>query len=159
MGTDNQNSQEDATTTTEDKTFTQAEVNSFLKKEKEKLLAKYEGFEDFKAKAEKLDEIEAANKTELEKANEEVEKLRKQLDEIKTAETVRAVRENVAKETGIPAHLLTGKTKEECEAQAAAIADFAKPAPYPTVKDGGEINNIGKSTTRQQFADWTEKVF
>ena len=159
MGTDNQNSQENATTTTEDKTFTQAEVNSFLKKEKEKLLAKYEGFEDFKAKAEKLDEIEAANKTELEKANEEVEKLRKQLDEIKTAETVREVRENVAKETGIPAHLLTGETKEECEAQAAAIADFAKPAPYPAVKDGGEINNIGKSTTRQQFAEWSSKVF
>lgn len=157
MGTDNQNSQDNATI--EDKTFTQAEVNSFLKKEKEKMLAKYEGFEDFKAKAEKLDEIEAANKSELEKANEEVEKLKKQLDEIKTAETVREIRENVAKETGIPAHLLTGKTKEECEAQAAAIADFAKPAPYPAVKDGGELNNIGKSTTRQQFADWTSKVF
>ena len=68
-------------------------------------------------------------------------------------------REEVAKETGIPAHLLTGATEEECKAQAAAIADYAKPSPYPAIKDAGEVNNVGKVTTRQQFAEWSNKVF
>ena len=156
MGTDNQNSQE---TATEEKTFTQAEVNSFLKKEKEKMLAKYEGFEDYKAKAEKLDEIEAANKSELDKANEKAERLEKELNAIKEAEKLREIKETVAKETGIPAHLLTGATEEECKAQAAAIAEYAKPTPYPAVKDGGEISNMNKTSTRQQFAEWTNQVF
>ena len=156
MGTDNQNSQEEVT---QEKTFSQAELDAVVKDRLKREREKYADFDALKAKAEKFDELEAANKSELEKANEEVEKLKKELTEIKTAETVREIRESVAKETGIPAHLLTGKTEEECKAQALAIADFAKPAPYPVVKDGGEINNIGKSTTRQQFADWTSKVF
>ena len=75
------------------------------------------------------------------------------------AESIREIREEVAKETGIPAHLLTGATEEECKAQAAAIADYAKPAPYPAVKDAGEVNDVGKVTTRQQFAEWSNKVF
>ena len=156
MGTDNQNSQGEVT---QEKTFSQAELDAVVKDRLKREREKYADFDALKAKAEKFDELEAVNKSELEKANEEVEKLKKELTEIKTAETVREIRESVAKETGIPAHLLTGKTEEECKAQAAAIADFAKPAPYPVVKDGGEINNIGKSTTRQQFADWTSKVF
>ena len=27
------------------------------------------------------------------------------------------------------------------------------------VKDAGEVNNVGKATTRQQFAEWSNKVF
>ena len=147
------------TVTESEKTFTQSEVNNLIAERIGRERAKYEGYEDFKAKAERLDEIEAANKTELEKANERAAALEKELSEIKEAESLRLIREDVAKNTGIPAHLLTGKTKEECEAQATAIADFAKPAPYPTVKDAGEINNVGKPSTREQFAEWTEKVF
>lgn len=147
------------TVTESEKTFTQSEVNNIIAERIGRERAKYEGYEDFKAKAERLDEIEAANKTELEKANERAAALEKELSEIKEAESLRLIREDVAKNTGIPAHLLTGKTKEECEAQATAIADFAKPAPYPTVKDAGEINNVGKPSTREQFAEWTEKVF
>ena len=77
---------------------------------------------------------------------------------MKKAESIREIREEVAKETGIPAHLLTGATEEECKAQAAAIADYAKPSPYPAIKDAGEVNNVGKATTRQQFADWASKM-
>lgn len=141
------------------KTFTQEEVNNIIAERIGRERAKYEGFEELKAKAEKLDEIEAANKSELEKANEKAAKLESELKAIKEAEAVRGIRENVAKETGIPANLLTGNTKEECEAQAAAIADFAKPAPYPVIKDGGELNNVGKSSTKQQFEEWTKQVF
>ena len=119
MGTDNQNSQEEVT---QEKTFSQAELDAVVKDRLKREREKYADFDALKAKAEKFDELEAANKSELEKANEEVEKLKKELTEIKTAETVREIRESVAKETGIPAHLLTGKTEEECKAQASAIS-------------------------------------
>ncbi len=157
MGTDNQNSQENVTP--EPKTFTQEEVNSFLAKDRKQMAEKYADYEALKEKASRLDEIEAANKSELEKATEKATRLESELKAIKEAEAIRGIREEVAKNTGIPAHLLTGNTKEECEAQATAIADFAKPAPYPSIKDGGEINNVGKPTTRQQFAEWTNQIF
>lgn len=145
--------------TATEKTFTQDEVNGIIAERISRERAKYEGYEDFKAKAEKLDEIEAANKTELEKANERAAQLESELKTIKEAEKLRTIREEVAKETNIPVHLLTGTTKEECEEQATAIAEFAKPSPYPAVKDGGEVSNVNKTSTRQQFAEWTSKVF
>lgn len=52
----------------EQKSFTQEQVNAILAEEKRKTLAKFEGFDDLKAKAAKFDEIEAQNATELEKA-------------------------------------------------------------------------------------------
>ena len=158
MGTDNQNSQDKATPQ-EPRVFTQEEVNSFLAKDRKQMTEKYADYEALKEKASRLDEIEAANKSELEKANEKAAKLETELKAIKEAEKIREIRESVAKETGIPANLLTGTTEEECKTQAAAIADFAKPSPYPVIKDGGEINNVGKPSTRQQFEEWTKQVF
>ena len=139
----------------EEKKFTQEEVNSFFNKRYGELMAKVNEYEE---KAKKFDEMEEANKTELQKALEKAEKLETELSGLKKAESIREIREEVAKETGIPAHLLTGATEEECKAQAAAIADYAKPSPYPAIKDAGEVNNVGKATTRQQFADWASKM-
>lgn len=156
MGTDNQNSQE---TKEEPKTFTQEEVNSFLAKDRKQMAEKYADYEDLKAKAAKYDEAQEANKSELQKATERANALEAELNSLKEAEKVRTIRESVAEKTKVPAHLLTGNTVEECEKQAAAIADFAKPPSYPAVKDGGEVNNVGNLSTRQQFAEWTEKVF
>lgn len=52
----------------EPKMLTQEQVNAILAEEKRKTLARFEGFEDLKAKAEKFDQIEAQNASELEKA-------------------------------------------------------------------------------------------
>ena len=144
---------------TQNRTFSQDEVNAIVGKRLAEEKGKYADYEDLKAKAAKFDEAEEASKSELQKATERAAALEQELNGMKQAETVRNIRENVAKETGIPANLLTGTTEEECKAQAAAIADFAKPAPYPTVKDGGEVNNVSKPTTRQQFAEWSQQIF
>lgn len=158
-------SENNATVPTQDngenqnRTFTQDEVNAIVGKRLAEEKGKYSDYEDLKAKAAKYDEVEEANKSELQKVTERAAALENELNSMKEAETVRNIRESVAKETGIPAHLLTGSTKEECETQAAAIADYAKPTPYPAVKDAGEINNVGKQTTRQQFAEWSQQVF
>lgn len=157
---------ENATVTTQEtngesqnRTFSQEEVNAIVGKRLAEEKGKYADYEDLKAKAAKFDEAEEANKSELQKVTERAAALEAEVKSMKQAEEVRSIRENVAKETGIPAHLLTGTTEEECKVQAAAIADFAKPAPYPTIKDGGEVNNVGKPSTRQQFAEWTNSIF
>jgi hypothetical protein len=76
--------------------------------------AKYADYDDVKSKAAKLDDIEAANKSELQKANERAEAA-----ERKAAETEsKALRATVAAAKGVPASSITGTTKEELEASA-----------------------------------------
>lgn len=145
-------------TTEAPKTFTQQEMDAIIADRLKRERSKYEGFEDYKAKALKFDEIEAANKSELDKAHERVSALESELKGLKRAEEIRAIRTKVANETGIPAGsvtLITGETEEECMEQAKAILSIAKPSGYPAVKDGGELNGtVGKGSTKQQFADW-----
>lgn len=103
-------------------------------------------------------QLDAAPKPEtvaqLKEALEKVSGLENELNGMKMANSLRDLRETVAKATGVPANLLTGTTDEECRAQADAILAFAKPAGYPTVPDGGEVNKISTPTTAQQFAEW-----
>lgn len=151
--------QEIATKENEPKTFTQDEVNGIVNDRLARERKKYEGIdlEALKSKAAKFDEMEEANKTELEKANEKVKKLQLELDGIKKEGELNAMREKVAKEIGIPVNLLNGKTEEECREQAEAIKAYATPNGYPTVRDGGEPQNIPKSSARSDFEAWAAK--
>lgn len=139
------------------KTFTQEELDRIVGERLTRERAKYPDYEEMKAKAARLDELEEANKTELEKANEMAERYKKELDALKNAESIRTIREKVAKEMEIPVNLLTSDTEEGCKEQAAAIKAFAKPG-YPKVKDGGEPQNTHGQTTREQFADWVNNM-
>jgi hypothetical protein len=143
----------------EERHFTQAELDKVVADRLARERQKYEGFAELKEKAAKYDELEAASKTELQKATEKAEKLEKELNALKKAEEVRAIRAKVAKEEGIPEHLLTGETEEACVEQAKAINAYANPNAYPVLKDGGEVQNVVKGGTKQQFADWAEKAF
>ena len=133
-------------------TFTQEDVNRMIQKR----VAKYADYEALKEKAAKLDELEEANKTELQKATERAEELEKQLEALKTAELIRTVRDEVSQATGVPAGLLTAETKEDCEEQARQILTFAKKPAYPQVKDAGEAGGNTKKATRDQFAEWLD---
>lgn len=144
--------------TQENKTFTQEEVNSIVQERLFKERKKYEGFDEIKAKADKFDEMEEASKTELQRANDRVKTLETELNALKAENEVKAIREKVSQATSIPTNLLTGTTEEECLAQAQAIRAFANPS-YPEVKDAGEVVNIGKPTTRDQFNQWAAEAF
>lgn len=146
------------TTQTEERTFTQAELNAIVQKRLGEQASKYENYEELKEKAQKFDEIEEQSKSELQKANERADALAKELDGMKRANTVREIREEVASELGVPARLLNGTTKEECEAQAKDILNFAKPNAYPSVPDAGEVRSTGTGNTRDQFANWFEDI-
>jgi hypothetical protein len=154
MGTETNTNQE--VTTTQSvlaKTFTQADVDRIVTKR----LSDFADYDELKAKAEKFDEAEEASKSELQKAIDKANKLQSELDNLNKQNTIRQVRDEVSNITGVPASLLTGSTKEECEAQAKAIAEYkaqTAPAAYPTVKDGGDPQLNVKKSTRDQFADW-----
>ena len=145
-------------TTPEEKTFTQEELNAIVADRLSREKAKYEGFDELKAKAEKYDELEEANKSELQKASERVASLEAELESVRKNEEIRAIRDKVATETGVPANLLTADTEEACTEQANAIKEYATPT-YPNVRDAGELTGTSKVDTRTQFAQWAEQAF
>jgi chromosome segregation ATPase len=105
----------------------------------------------------KLAEMENTG-TALQEAIDRANGLQSELDSMKAAETLRLTREEVAKSIGVPAHLLTAETKEDCEAQAKQILEFAKPSKYPSVPDGGEPIGNPQKATRDQFAEYFNEV-
>ena len=143
----------------ETKTFTQAELDAIVQDRVKRERSKYEGFEDFKAKAQKFDEQEEANKTELQKAQERAEELEAKLKKKEHEETIRQMKKQVAEEFKVPADLLTGETEDDCRTQAQAIMSFATSQGYPTVNDGGESNPVNKKATRDQFAEYVSQLF
>lgn len=141
-----------------DRTFTQAEVDAIVGERLARDRAKYADYDDIKAKADKFDQMEEKNKSELQKAIERGDKLQTELDAIKNANAIRDIRSKVAEETGVPASLITAETEEDCKNQARAILDFSKPGSYPNVRDGGEVQNKGKPSTKQQFEEWLNQT-
>lgn len=141
-----------------ERTFSQADVDNVVSERLKRERAKYSDYEELKAKAAKLDEIEEANKTELQKATERATELETELNGLKKANEIRSIRDKVSNETGVPVNLLTGEDEESCAAQAKEILAFAKPTGYPPVKDGGEVSNISGRTPRESFSDWFGEI-
>lgn len=138
----------------EERTFTQSELNAIVADRLSDIKEKYSDYDDLKAKATKFDEAEEASKSELQKMTEARDALQIQLDGLKKQQAVMDARNKVAESKGVPAHLLTGETEEDCNAQADAILAFAKKPDYPTVKDGGEVTPPTKKSAEDSFKDW-----
>lgn len=153
----NQEINAEETIAEEQRTFTQAEVDVIVGERLKRERGKYADYDALKEKADKLDAMEEANKTALEKATEKAAALQSELDSIKKANDLRTMREKIAEETGVPASLITAETEEDAKKQAESILSFAKPA-YPSVRDGGEVRVSGGKTTRQQFVEWFNKL-
>ena len=93
-----------------------------------------------KAKAARLDDLEAQNKTEAERAAERLAAAEKRAAELEA----KANRAEVAASKGIPAELLTGSTVEELEASADALIKFKEAA---TASRGHVAPNEGRGET------------
>ena len=90
-----------------------------------------------KGAAEKLAQIEEANKTEFEKAKERAEKAESESKKLKAEIERRQIIEQVASDTGVSTSVLSrmiGDTEEEISANAAAVK--AAVPNYPSVKAG-----------------------
>ena len=127
-----------------EKTFTQAEMDSIIEGRLAREHEKYADYDSLKEKAGKYDEMQEQSK----KANEKANALQEQLDQLKKDGTVRQAREKVAKDTSVPVELLTGEDEETCKKQAEAILKFAKPKSYPGTK-----GNKGKTTEYHEKDD------
>ena len=99
------------------------------------LAAQKEAMKELKAKASRLDAIEEANKTELEKQQARADVAEKALadkteadDKAKAdrdaADALKIIRDEVAKAKDVPASALRGSTKEELETHADELLEF-----------------------------------
>ena len=124
----------------EQKTFTQSEVDDIVKKRLSRVKSEVPSdYEELKSKAQKFDELEEANKTELEKATEELAKLKSDIAKRDAQDKLRAIKAQVAKDTGVPADLISGNTEDEMKAFAEKVAEFAKKDSAPTLDHAGEF--------------------
>ena len=150
--------QEKATSEVQERTFTQSELDAIIGDRLARVKEKYADYELLKGKANKLDEIEEASKTELQKATERAEAAETELSQLKQANEIKEMREKVAKETGVPVNLITGSTEDECMEQANGIKAFAVPSGYPSVRDAGEPHIMSKRTARDEFSAWANAM-
>lgn len=101
----------------------QEQLNKLVGDRIQRERAKFGDYDDLRAKAAKLDEIEAANKSELERATEAAQAVAAERDQAKAE----ALRLRVAVEHGISlddaALFLTGQDEDTIRAQAKRLAD------------------------------------
>lgn len=136
----NKETQPEKTEETEGKTFTQEEVDALIKKRLARAKSDVPSdYEELKEKATKFDEIQTANKTELEKANEELGRLRADIAKRDETARIQKLKDEVSKETGVPVSLISGTTKEEMETFAKSVAEYAKKDSAPVLKKSGKF--------------------
>lgn len=146
-----QGTESQAVETTEkpERTFTQEEVNKIVSDRLKRESAKH---------AEEVATKSSEANTELEETKAKMAALESQLAEMTKNNEVRAMKERVSSETGVPVSLLTAETEEACKAQAEGILAFSgTKAKYPTTKDGGETTPPTSSTKEEILAIKNEK--
>ena len=127
---------------------TQEDLNKVIAERVKREREKYANHAELEAKAKKLDEIEEANRTELDKANARADAAEKERDQIRSDK----LRLEVASKHGITGDyldLLTGTSEEELEAKAIKVAALipAETTTEPTGIRELHVAAEGKSPT------------
>ena len=135
----------------EPKSFTQEQVDQIVEKRLAKERGKYKDYDELKSKAMKLDEMENAGKSEIDKLKESNAALRKQIDDAAAEKQHAEWVSEVAKDKDVPAELLRGGSKEELEAH----ADLLRAALHPASKPPRVKNQTG-SPSHQNNKDAEE---
>ena len=99
----------------------QEDLNRVIGERINSVKAKFADYDDLKAKASRLDEIEQASKSELEKAQERIAELEGSVSQAQRAALVT----RIASEEGVIPEVLHGDTEEEMRAAAARIKEWA----------------------------------
>lgn len=136
----------------EPKSFTQEQVDQIVEKRLAKERGKYKDYDELKTKAMKLDEMENAGKSELDKLKESNAALRKQIDDAAAEKQHAEWVSEVAKDKDVPAELLRGGSKEELEAH----ADLLRAALHPASKPPQVNNQTGSPSYQNNNKDAEE---
>lgn len=99
------------------------------------------------AKAKRLDEIEEANKSELERARDAQAKAEKEAEEAKRSQLLY----QIASETGVPANLIKGTNEDELRQSAQDIQEFAKSQKPNIPVDQGGAASGSKTVTKESI--------
>ena len=131
-----------------ERTFTQDEVNAIVQERLKKERAKYEGYDEAKARAEEADGL-----------SERLEALTKERDELAAEKARRELVDKVAADTGLPRELVAAlsATDEEGLASQAELVRSQIPAHPARTDDGGGAAAAPRSTA-QMFADSIEDM-
>lgn len=132
------------------RTLTQAELDRIIEERLARERKKYADYDELKAKAAKLDEYEAASKSDLEKAAEKAAAAEKRAEQAE----LKLLRYEVAFDKGLTpaqAKRLVGSSREELEADADEILE-AFPTqggvtPPPSRKPAAELQGGGDPTS------------
>lgn len=89
--------------------------------------AKFSDYSELKTKAARLDEIEEANQSELEKLQSKLAKAEAKVADFELTAQVNAWKAQVSEETGIPVKALAGNTLEEIQAHGETLAELMAP--------------------------------
>lgn len=134
--------------------YTQAEIDEIVAKRVARVRKQYGDYEDMKKKAAKLDEIEAANKSELEKLTERNQQLAAQLAEREHAALIQAA----CIKHGVPADymdLVTGTDEDSIDKAAEKVARLAsasaKPPKGPSGTEGQHPQSNGTPDLDEQI--------
>ena len=143
-----------------ERVFTQAEMDAIIGDRLNRERSKYADYDDLKAKAAKLDELEEAGKTELEKTSEALAAVTKELEQLKAERERAALVAQVADETGVPQAVvasLNGADADALKAQAEAIAASYKGA-NASIPEAGRFPR-GDAGAAKSTADIFANVF
>lgn len=111
-----------------EKYFSQSELDRIIGERLARERQQYADYEEVKKKASKLDEIEEANRSEIEKAQakaQEAEARAQRAEDDLNKERLNSLRHRIAIEKGVPesrVKYVTGETQEEIEAAATDLA-------------------------------------
>lgn len=136
----------------EPKSFTQETVNALVADAKRKEREKFADYDDVKAKASRLDEIEESSKTETQKALDKAAALESELNQYKSKEQISQWAAEITKDSEIPASVLRGSTKEELEQhfeELKGLAPKPKRTSAPTGQPTGEQGSRAVAALRQ----------
>lgn len=136
------------------RTFTQEEVNAIVQSRIGDIKDKYHDYEGLKSKAQKYDEqVTAFTSVQTER-----DSLKTELESLKAQNALRAIREQVSSETGVPTSILEfASNEEDCRRLADAYATSRQNSTYPSVRDAGENIKPQKKDAVSQFEDWFNK--
>lgn len=104
-------------------------------------------------KARAYDELQEQSKSELQRAMDRASDAEAKLERLESEARRRDIADEVSRETGVPAHLLRGATKEDMESSAREISEFAEARRPPVVaSEGRRPKSDAPSTNADLFA-------
>lgn len=108
--------------------------------------------------AKELEKLKDANKSELERAQERAAAAEAKLKSLQAEKDIAEWRQEVAKETGVPADILSGSTKEEIEDHAKLLAQYIKHDSAPYISSDGHKPKRTAKSSKEAFAEAIENL-